>query len=90
MQAVGRQLAREEDRWFALGLADAEFRTRIVAAPIISRDTGPIRITGRVDDVEMRARQSPRCACRFQLPGPGEASRICSPDRFRGARGGRT
>ena len=118
MQAFGRQLAREEDRWFAwavvafgagiaayfaldteppfaaimisaatavaclavrryisavpvsfllllaawsaLGLADAELRTRIVAAPTISRDSGPIRVTGRVEDVEMRAPDSAR------------------------------
>ena len=39
----------------AFGIADAQLRTRIVAAPIILRDTGPVRVTGRVEDVEMRA-----------------------------------
>jgi competence protein ComEC len=37
------------------GFADAEFRTRIVAAPVISRDLGPVRVTGRVGDVEFQA-----------------------------------
>lgn len=39
----------------ALGFADAILRTRIVAAPVISRDTEPVRITGRVEDVDIRA-----------------------------------
>jgi len=39
----------------ALGFADAVSRTRIVAAPVILRDTAPVRITGRVEDVDIRA-----------------------------------
>ncbi len=39
----------------ALGFADAVLRTRIVAAPVISRETEPVRITGRVEDVDIRA-----------------------------------
>lgn len=39
----------------ALGFADGVLRTRIVAAPVISRETQPVRITGRVDDVDIRA-----------------------------------
>ena len=39
----------------ALGFADAVLRTRIVAAPVISRETDPVRITGRVEDVDIRA-----------------------------------
>ena len=37
------------------GFADAQFRTRIVAAPIIATELGPVRVTGRVDDVDVRA-----------------------------------
>lgn len=39
----------------ALGFADALLRTRIVAAPVISHETEPVRITGRVEDVDIRA-----------------------------------
>ena len=39
----------------ALGFADAVLRTRIVAAPVISRDTAPVRVTGRIEDVDIRA-----------------------------------
>lgn len=44
----------------ALGFADAELRTRIVAAPVILRDTGPVRVSGRIEDVEIRASDSAR------------------------------
>jgi competence protein ComEC len=37
------------------GFADSQLRTRIVAAPVISREIGPVRLAGRVEDVEIRA-----------------------------------
>lgn len=39
----------------AFGFADGELRTRIVAAPVVSSDTGQVRVSGRVEDVEIRA-----------------------------------
>jgi competence protein ComEC len=39
----------------ALGLADAKLRTRIVQAPVITEEIGPVRVTGRVEDVDVRA-----------------------------------
>ena len=38
-----------------LGFAAGKLRTERVDAPIIARDTGPVRITGRVENVEIRA-----------------------------------
>jgi competence protein ComEC len=38
-----------------LGFAAAKIRTERVDAPIIARDTGPVRITGRIENVEIRA-----------------------------------
>jgi len=38
-----------------LGFAAGKLRTERVAAPIIARDTGPVRITGRIENVEIRA-----------------------------------
>ena len=38
-----------------LGFAAAKLRTERVDAPIIARDTGPVRITGRIENVEIRA-----------------------------------
>jgi competence protein ComEC len=37
------------------GFADAQLRTQIVAAPVIAKDLGPVRVTGRIEDVEIRA-----------------------------------
>lgn len=39
----------------ALGLSDAQLRTRIVEAPVIAEEIGPVRVTGRVEDLEVRA-----------------------------------
>ncbi len=38
-----------------LGFAAAKIRTERVDAPIIARETGPVRITGRIENVEIRA-----------------------------------
>jgi competence protein ComEC len=38
-----------------LGFAAGKLRTERVDAPIIARDTGPVRLTGRIEDVEIRA-----------------------------------
>jgi competence protein ComEC len=38
-----------------LGFAAAKIRTERVDAPIVARDTGPVRITGRIENVEIRA-----------------------------------
>ena len=38
-----------------LGFAAGKLRTERVDAPIIARDTGPVRITGRIENVELRA-----------------------------------
>jgi len=38
-----------------LGFAAAKIRTERVDAPIIARETGPVRITGRIESVEIRA-----------------------------------
>jgi competence protein ComEC len=38
-----------------LGFAAGKLRTERVDAPIIARDTGPVRVTGRIEDVEIRA-----------------------------------
>src|SRR4029077_11076570 len=37
------------------GFADAQLRTRIVAAPTLATDLGAVRVTGRIEDVEIRA-----------------------------------
>jgi competence protein ComEC len=38
-----------------LGFAAGKLRTEQVEAPIIARETGPMRITGRIENVEIRA-----------------------------------
>jgi competence protein ComEC len=38
-----------------LGFAAAKMRTERVDAPIVARETGPVRITGRIENVEIRA-----------------------------------
>jgi competence protein ComEC len=38
-----------------MGFAAGKLRTERMDAPIIARDTGPVRVTGRIEDVEIRA-----------------------------------
>jgi len=56
-----------------LGFTAAKLRTALVDAPVITRDIGPVRIVGRVENVEIRAADRARVIFAVAKLGAGGA-----------------
>ena len=55
-----------------LGFAAAKMRTLRIDAPIIARDTGPVRLTGRIESVDIRAPNRARIVLAPETFGDGK------------------